>query len=518
MRSSARSASQPQAVLIVGAGPTGLALALSLAKAGVALRVVDSRRVPATTSRAIGIQARTLELLDLFGLANAFVSRGLQARAGNIYAGRRQLVHLDLSPLSSRFPFILLLEQTETERLMTEALAGLGVHVERGVELMSFDQDAEGVTAYLCEPSGTPQAARFAYMIGCDGAHSITRHGLGLGFTGRTLQQNFVLADLDVDWALSDDEFHIFTSPEGLMAIFPMRHGHRLIAEVPAPSRDSASDPTLAQLRELAGQRVATAISVANVRWSSFFRLNSRLATRLQTGRIFLAGDSAHIHSPAGAQGMNTGIQDALNLGWKLALVLAGQAPTDLLKTYESERYAVERAVLRNTEVLTRIVSLRAPILRFARDLVAPRIARMDFVQTAARETISEIAVSYRRRGLHAKIRDANGLVAGDRLPDLAIEVDGNGPARRLYSELDPTRFTLLVLTSEDASSIDAEITPMLSRQIAKLVVAQLPDSGPHRSHDEWFYLVRPDAYLAVHGPRSRIAQAATWIELGFSG
>lgn len=500
------------AVLIVGAGPTGLALALSLAKAGVAIRVVDRNPAPATTSRAIGIQARTLELLDLFGLADAFVSLGLQARAGNIYEGRRHLVHLDLAPLQSRFPFILMLDQTETERLMTEALAQLGVSIERSVELVSFDQDDNSVSVQLIDERGRSKAGRFAYMVGCDGAHSITRHGLGLGFAGKTLHQSFMLADLDVDWQLPDDEFHIFTSPEGLMAIFPMARGHRLIAEVSEPPAGSASGLTLPQLERIAARRAATAMAFSDLRWSSFFRVNSRLAKRLRCGRIFLAGDSAHIHSPAGAQGMNTGIQDAINLGWKLSFVLRGAASTDLLATYEIERYPVEQGVLRNTEILTRIVALRAPILRFARNRLAPQITRTDLVQRIARTTISEIGVSYRRERADPHGADPHGLAAGDRVPDLAIEVGSEALSRRLYSVLDATRFTLLVLTKDGATSFQAEIAASVSGEAAKLVWARrLPYDGCQHQND-WFYLIRPDAYLAVHGPLSRIGDAKAWL------
>jgi len=494
-------------VLIVGAGPTGLALALSLATAGVPVRLIDSQAAPSTTSRAIGIQARTLELLDLFGLGETFVSLGLRAHAGNIHAKSRQLVHLDLTRLQSRYPFILLLEQTETERLLTEALFRKGVQVERGVELLSFEQDDGGINAQFSQCGAGPVAGRYAYMVGCDGAHSITRHGLGVGFSGKTLRQKFMLADLDVRWQLPDDQFHIFTSPAGLVAIFPMRSGHRLIAETPEEPIASTNGPTLSQLEEVVAQRTAVAMTLSNLRWSSFFQVNSRLATRLREGRVFLAGDAAHIHSPAGAQGMNTGMQDALNLAWKLAFVLRGDAAPDLLNTYQTERYPVEQGVLRKTDILTRMVSLRAPLLRHARNVIVPPLARTCLVQSLARKTISQIGINY-RRGRGSVV---DGLAAGDRMPDAEIELEGAG-TRRLYSLLGGASFKLLLVSRSDVSRAGASIAALVPKGVAQLICARNLRCDEHQDLDECFCLIRPDAYVAQLGPISKVAEAIDWL------
>ncbi len=494
-------------ILIVGAGPTGLVLALCLATAGIAVRVIDARAVAATTSRAIGIQARTLELLELFGLADTFVAQGLRARAGNVYAGTKRLVHLDLSRLQSRFPFILLLEQTETERLLTRALGRLGVTVERGVELVSFEQDPGGVTARLSD-QGVSSTARFAYLAGCDGAHSVVRHALNIGFAGRTLDQRFVLADLDINWALPNDQFHIFTSAQGLMAIFPMRRGHRLIAETPAASVDPAGGPTLPQLQALVAGRTPTAMALSDLRWSSFFRVNSRLATRLRGGRVFLVGDAAHIHSPAGAQGMNTGVQDAVNLAWKLALVAGGKAQPALLDSYETERYPVEKGVLTKTEALTRMVSLKGALPRRIRDLVAPVVTRTGLVQRLARDTISQISVGYRvgAAGRH-------GLADGDRVPDLLIEPRPTGPAQRLYPLLDPAGFTLLVVSAEEPDRAHRDLLAALAPRQVKVIAARRAGDARRGIDPDGFFLIRPDAYLAIQGPLSRLGDARAWLD-----
>jgi len=494
-------------VLVVGAGPTGLTLALSLATAGVPVRLIDSEPAPATTSRAIGIQARTLELLDLFGLGEMFVSLGLPAHAGNIYAKSRQLVHLDLTRLESRYPFILLLEQTETERLLTEALLRNGVQVERGVELLSFQQDEGGIDVQLSQSAAGTTVDRYAYMVGCDGAHSITRHALGVGFSGKTFRQKFMLADLDVRWRLPDDEFHIFTSQDGLMAIFPMRSGHRVIAETPNELTTSVSAPTLLLFEQIAAQRTAAEMTFSNLRWSSYFQVNSRLATRLRDGRVFLAGDAAHIHSPAGAQGMNTGMQDALNLAWKLAFVLGGDAEPDLLSTYQTERYPVERGVLRKTEFLTKMVSLQAAPLRYARNLIVPPLGRTHLVQSAARKTISQIGINYRRRRAPVLGR----LAAGDRMPDAEIELEG-GETRRLYSLLDGAHFQLLLVSRSDVSRLVASIGALVPKNATQLICARNLLGDEHRALDESFCLIRPDAYVAQIGPISQVGAAMDWL------
>src|SRR3569833_2277356 len=498
--------SSESTVLIVGAGPTGLVLALSLATAGVPVRLIDSKAAPAMTSRAIGIQARTLELLDLFGLGETFASLGVHAHAGNIYAKSRQLVHLDLSRLQSRYPFILLLEQTESERLLTEALLSKGVRGERGVELLSFEQDAGGINVKFSQCGGEPVVGHYAYMVGCDGAHSVTRHGLGIGFSGKTLSQKIMLADLDVRWRLPDDQFHIFTSPEGLVAIFPMRRGHRLIAQTPDEPTASSNGPTLSQLEEVTRQRTTDEMTFSNLRCSSFFQVYSHLATRLREGSVFLAGDAAHIHSPAGAQGMNTGMQDALNLAWKLAFVLRGDAAPGLLDTYQTERYPVEKGVLRKTETLTRIVALRAALLRHARNVIVPPLARTRLVQSVAGKTISQIGINYRRG--HGAI--LHGLAAGDRMPDAEIELAGAG-TRRLYSLLDGVRFKLLLVSRSDVSTAGASIAALVPKRIAELICARRLHSEEQQDLDEWFCLIRPDAYIAQLGPISRVAEAIDW-------
>ena len=235
--------------------------------------------------------------------------------------------------------------------------------------------------------------------------------------------------------------------------------------------------------------------------------MNSRLATKLRDGRVLLAGDAAHIHSPAGAQGMNTGIQDAINLGWKLACVLRGEATPDLIDTYEDERYPVEQGVLRKTEMLTRMVSLRGSIPRRVRDLIVPTVARTGFGERIARNTISEIGISYRR----GRASILNGMADGDRIPDLAIESDQVGTTR-LYSLLDGVRFTLLLVSKNDVSRLMSGIAESISRQGAQVIVARGVLSDEPYDVSEWFCVIRPDAYIARQGPLTQAVDAIDWL------
>ncbi len=242
------------------------------------------------------------------------------------------------------------------------------MQVERGVELIDVTQGPAGLQATLQHPNGRDELLRPSYLIAADGAHSFVRYRLDVGFDGKTFEQTFLLADLQAESDWPDDEFHIFASGEGLAGLFPMGDGRaRLIADLPAPAASAASTdaahvaeaaqrktgPGIDECRALVERRVHHRVTLSDLTWSSYFHVNSRMVDRLRQQRVFLAGDAAHVHSPAGAQGMNTGIQEALNLGWKIARALAGNAPDRLLDTYHAERHPIERDVLRQSSLFT---------------------------------------------------------------------------------------------------------------------------------------------------------------------
>jgi 2-polyprenyl-6-methoxyphenol hydroxylase-like FAD-dependent oxidoreductase len=535
-------------VLIVGAGPTGLAAAMSLARAHIPVRLIDKAMQPNPYSRAIGIQARTLELLEQHRLIEPFLELGHRARIANLFSNGMRLAQLDFDPLHTRYPYLLFLDQSVTERLLTEHLATLGVTIERGVELTMFSQGAAGLQATLRRADGHTETMRPSYLIAADGAHSTIRHRLGLSFEGKTFEQTFLLADLHAETDWPDDEFHIFASGEGLVALFPMGHGrHRLIADhaveptavaappTPAvlgePPLDRVPSPSLEQCKALIARRVRERVDVSDLAWSSYFHLNSRMVDRLRVGRIFLAGDAAHVHSPAGAQGMNTGIQEAFNLGWKLASVLKGAAPDRLLDTYHLERHPIERDVLRQTGFITHMAEANHGPLKLLRERVMPVLAALGPLRDAARLTISELSIQYRRSPLTLERVLDGGPRAGERAPDALVHVV-DGPLGRapgvgcIFDLHDPAFFSLFLLVPPlpvDDTPLDpaAKHAPPPDPELERLaaeVERLLPgavriwritdttgDGGPALSESYGrtrpsFYLVRPDGYISARG------------------
>lgn len=574
----AHSSLQPPQVLIVGAGPTGLAAAMSLARAGIALRVIDRAPCPATTSRAIGIQARTLELLELHRVVEPFIEIGHRGRAAHLYSNGQTLLRLDFDPLQTRYPYLLFVDQSQTESILAEHLRKFGVDIERGVELIGLQQDAAGVDTTLRLPDGRVQTQRVRYLVGADGAHSTVRHLLGGAFAGETLAQSFLLADLRVDWALPVDEFQLFASAEGLAGIFPLGGDrYRLIADRPPvgaahqaavrigllhatssptvgagaqpegrlvggrltqigdvedrerETDDDNAGPSLDECQQWVERRIHVPVRLSQLAWSSYYHIHSRMVERLRTGNVFLAGDAVHVHSPAGAQGMNTGIHEALNLGWKLAQVLNGGAPDHLLDTYHLERNPIERGVLRQTRFVTHLVEADHGVLRLVRDQLIPLIASLGPVRDAARRAVSELAIQYRRSPLTLERPLDGGVRAGERAPDALVHVMdgplGQAPyVARLFDLYDPVNFTLLVMTSanddepcagEEAGALGsfaAKIEALLRARVRTWRVSDTQQpcdaSGESASSLAFsygrtrpcFYLVRPDGYVAARG------------------
>jgi len=536
-------------VLIVGAGPTGLAAAMSLARARVPVRLIDKAAQPDPHSRAIGIQARTLELLEQHRLVEPFLDLGHRARAANLYSNGHRLTRLDFDPLQTRYPYLLFLDQSITERLLSEHLATTyGVKVERGVELTMFAQGSAGINATLRRADGHIETLHPSWMIAADGAHSTIRHRLGLGFAGKTFEQTFLLADMAADTDWPDDEFHIFASGAGLAALFPMGKGRcRLIADhpampslatvdgnpVPAPLK-AATPPTLDECRVIAKNRIHHPIELNDLSWSSYFHLNSRMVEQLRAQRVFLAGDAAHVHSPAGAQGMNTGIQEAFNLGWKLARVLKGDAPERLLDTYHLERHPVERDVLRQTSFATHMVEADHGLLKLLRERVMPVLASLGPLRDAARLTVSELSVQYRRSPLTLERVLDGGPRAGERAPDALVHVV-DGPLGRapgvgcIFDLHDPAFFSLFLLVDppELAASGNGNVLALHRKpvkaadldQFVTSIEALLPgavrawrvsdadgENGAPSLSESYgrtrpaFYLVRPDGYVCARG------------------
>jgi 2-polyprenyl-6-methoxyphenol hydroxylase-like FAD-dependent oxidoreductase len=515
-------------VLIVGAGPTGMTAALELARLGIPVRLIEKAPVPPPTapppaerSRAIGVQARTLELFEMRGLADEMVRRGHPTAGCSVYGGGRRLLHFDFSHIDSRYHFLLFVSQMETERILRDAIAKHGVTIDRGVELVGFAQDLvtsdpTPVKVVLRHEGGQLEQAQAPWLIDAEGAHSILRTTLDLPFEGRTIEASFALGDIRVDGDLSEDDFHLFSTVDGFMGLFPLGDRRfRIIAVVPPMKTRGSPAPTLSDLQAIFDERSPAPARFSDMRWSSWFQINSRMVRRVRVGRVFLGGDAAHIHSPAGGQGMNTGIQDMLNLAWKLALVIQGQAPDALLDTYQVERVAVMRNVLRQTERVTDVMSSRRPLVRKLLRLVSPRLGRSRPVQKLVPTGVSQIAIRYRRSPLSVNRGPAGRLRAGDRVPDERVRsVVSHGEAwqeRSLFALLDPSRFTLLVVhPAVDVDWCEA-VRPW---PIIRVVEIAPPEDAALRARfDRDFgrstgvFLVRPDGYIAFAGGQHASAE-----------
>jgi 2-polyprenyl-6-methoxyphenol hydroxylase-like FAD-dependent oxidoreductase len=407
-------------VLIVGAGPTGLVLALWLQRQAVRVRIIDKARGPGTASRALAVHARTLELYAMMGLADEAINAGRKFDAVNWWAGGRHAARAAIGDIGeglSPFPFVLILPQDEHERLLRARLEVLGVRVEYGTELVSFRQERAGVTAEIDGPGGEETiAARF--LCGCDGAHSRVREQLGVEFGGGTYEDLFYVADVAGSGPLANGELHVLFGAKTFNAAFPLKKpGHvRLVGLVPKRLRDK---PGL-RLEDCAGELARNGeLAISEVNWFSTYHTHHRVADSFRQGRVFLLGDAAHIHSPAGGQGMNTGIGDAVNLGWKLAEVVMARASPVLLDSYEDERIRFARKLVETTDRVFEFAVSGGLFARFVRlrllPALSPRLLRMERIRRRLFRTVSQIAVSY--RGLPPNAGMVGNLSAGDRLP-----------------------------------------------------------------------------------------------------
>jgi 2-polyprenyl-6-methoxyphenol hydroxylase-like FAD-dependent oxidoreductase len=401
-------------VLIVGAGPTGLALALSLEKAGVNFRIIDKADAPGAASRAIAVQARTLEMYDQYGFAQEVVAAGLKLDKPTIWTHGERRVAINFGEFGrglSPYPFLLMYPQDDHERLL---ISHLKTKVERPVALERFTQDERFVRAQLS--NGETVQAR--YICGCDGAHSAVRTGIGARFPGGTYEDVFYVADVDADVIEHKDEFYFFLRDRGFLLVLPLPGGRRfrLIGIVPQEIKKDTKDVLFEDIRDTA--LAETPLRVSAVHWFSTYHVHHRVSDKFREGRAFLLGDAAHIHSPAGGQGMNTGINDAFNLGWKLAHALRTGSDA-ILESYVSERRAFAQKLVATTDRLFMAVVSRSVFSRFVRlwgfPHLLPRLMSLPFFRRFAFRTISQLIVQY--RGLPLSAGHAGKIAGGDRLP-----------------------------------------------------------------------------------------------------
>src|SRR2546427_5031678 len=412
-------------VLVVGAGPTGLVLALWLARLGIQVRIIDKTAGPGGTSRALAVQARTLEFYRQLGFADELVEAGLVFSAANLWARGRRAAHVELGRLGagkSPFPYGLIYPQDEHERFLIERLKELDVRVERMTELIDFEEVDGRIVARL-----QGSTCETACLAGCDGARSTVREKLGISFPGGTYEHLFYVADVDASGPLMDRELHVSIDESDFAAVFPLKgEGRvRLIGTIRPGAEKEGEHLGWEDVGKNVLQRLR--IDVRRVNWFSTYHVHHRVAARFRQGRAFLLGDAAHIHSPVGGQGMNTGIGDAVNLAWKLAAVLRGRAPGRILHSYQPERIRFARRLIATTDEAFVGVTSPGVIARRLRLNIVPLLIPPLFELTTVRRfmfrTISQTAVNY--RGSPLSEGRAGSVHGGDRLPWVRADVNG---------------------------------------------------------------------------------------------
>lgn len=528
-------------VLVVGAGPTGLVAGCVLARAGVSVRVIDKAPLPSETSRALAIFPRTLELFEKLGVLDEILTAGVRMSGMTVHLDAHEPVRVGFERLPPPFPFALSLPQSETERILRLRLTSLGVGVERGMELVGFAQDADGVRVVIRDGSlGREQQTYARWMVGCDGAHSSVRHILGARFEGEHTRDRFILADVKVSTPYAADEAQLFLSGEGVLVMVPLRGGRaRVIANRPPAAASHGEGLELTDFQEAVRRRASPKIELSAPEWMSQFSITRRQVRQFREGHVFLAGDAAHIHSPVGGQGMNTGIQDAFNLGWKLALSMQGVATPLLLSSYSEEREPVARGVLRFTDRITRLITMQNPLARRLRNGVLPLLLSQRRLEQAFLMRISQMGLRYRKSSV---VADYSGepLRAGDRAPDGGLLEAASGEMVRLFERYRDQRHVLVVFTGlrdgeevrEEVHEIRSVIQSVFSKVISLTIVETetllpiLPGTlldhqgAVHRLYDAdagGLVLVRPDGVIAFRSSWERAEKLWGYLALCFN-
>lgn len=502
----------PVDVLIVGAGPTGLMLANQLARRGVRALVIDRNPGPSIQTKALGVQARTLEIYAHLGIVERALELGTRATGANMWVEGRRSARVPLGDIGrdlSPYPFLLILGQDDNERLLGDALREQGMDVRWNTELVGLVQSAEHVSATLKQADGSMLEVTARWVAGCDGSHSAVRHLSDIPFPGAPYEHVFFVADTRMTGPMVPGELNVYFWRRGFHLLFPM-HGtdHWRVVGIVPPELRARDDLDFDAVVPSVRQEVGSSLSFQACTWFATYHIHHRRAERFRDRRCFLLGDAAHIHSPVGAQGMNTGLQDAYNLAWKLALVVSGRAGERLLDSYEIERVPVADRLLRTTDQAFSVVVSDSWWAGLIRTRLLARILalamRLDRARTLAFRTISQIGIRYPGSPLSHTLEGLpdGAPRAGDRFPWLRLERSPNGVVEDLFTRFDDTRFNLIVI-GQPSVPVDP---PALSALINVHEIAagafnekELARRGiPSPS----FYLLRPDGHIGLAGVR----------------
>jgi 2-polyprenyl-6-methoxyphenol hydroxylase-like FAD-dependent oxidoreductase len=508
-------------VVIVGAGPTGLALACQFIRYGINFVVVDKREGITPYSKALGVHARTLEIYEQLGLAQPAVEQGAIASKARLLSGGEVRGELDLSNLGAgltSYPYVLFLEQSKNEQLLHDYLKRNGKMVHWQTELVSFSQTEEKVTARVQSVDGASQRIEAKYLVGCDGPKSPVRHTLGLEFAGSTFERVFYVADAQIDWHLPHDAVQVCLSKNSLLVFFPLKgeNRYRIVGTFPKEFSKDEGDVLYAEIEQRIREEAELELDIVNVEWFSTYKVHSRHVSQFSKGRCFLAGDAAHVHTPVGAQGMNTGIQDGYNLAWKLALVLNDKADETILETYNQERLENAKRLLQTTDRMFQIAAGSQWFLAFLRTTVLPfifpSIIKLDPVKKFLFPLLSQIGVHYWSSALSQHAGDEQFKVkAGDRMPYFLVA------GQSIYDTLRQPKFHWLIfsnipsdvqalkteLESWDTESVDFNIIP-LDPQVAEVF----------DTNQAFSVLLRPDNYIAFISTETSLNRVKNYLSV----
>lgn len=493
-------------ILIVGAGPTGLMMASLLARAGISFRIIDRQKDRAQESRALVVHAKTMELFQNLGLDQQFLKVGKKSIGLGLFVDGEAKLKIDFGDIGiegTPFPYLFFISQAETEQILIDHLTKNGITIERETELVEFDQDNDGVNCTIKNKEGTEEKNRYQYLLGCDGAHSRVREGLNLGFPGGSYEQNFVLADADIQWPYEKDRLMIFMTVDGILAHFPLNDKvSRLIITQTRPPKNQSAKPDVEEIETLAQEFSKIRVKVSNPIWLARFHLHHRGVNQYRVGRCFVAGDAAHIHSPVGGQGMNTGIQDAANLAWKLSMVIKHGASEKLLDTYHNERHRIGQILLKTTDRFFSVAVTKNRILAKLRNTILPKLAKTFLSTPSGRHQIfrfvSQLAIRYHDPLLNKEdvVGDGfdGGIEPGCRAPDAETETGS------LFQQLMGEKFHILIFNGLGDKSLKLPPNDFFGDTFAAHCFARSKKNEilfqRYGIRDEGVYIIRPDGYV----------------------